>query len=111
MGLFCGAKPCYGPRMLNPILALGVMVVVSHEKPMNVPQTAADKSLVKLSEAYVDASFAIAPVAGSYVGYRKYDGRWPDYSPLGVQNAIATYKDLQTQLIAVESRALSPAFA
>jgi uncharacterized protein (DUF885 family) len=66
-----------------------------------------DAAFTKLSERYVDAMFALSPVAGSYVGYRKYDGTWPDYSEAGVKKALATLAAFDKELAAVKPKDLS----
>ena len=70
-----------------------------------------DKAFAKIAEKYVDTMFKLSPVTGSYVGYRKYDGTWPDYSEAGVKSALAALQATAKELAKVKRQDLSQSAA
>lgn len=93
------------------VLSLMLAAQAAPAKPTIVPKSKAEKAFAKLSERYVDSMFAVSPVAGSYVGYRKHDGKWPDWTEAGVQRAVKELEGLQAELAKVAAKELQPAFA
>src|SRR5258708_23471202 len=105
-----------GAKMRNLLLGFLVMMAASAGEAADRPalveaKTAADKAFKKLSEEYIDAAMKLSPVSGSYVGYRKYDGEWPDYSEAGVKKGIAMLEKYEKEFAKVDRRALSKPFA
>src|SRR5690349_1634775 len=78
--------------------------------PSKAP-TKTDKAFAKLAEKYVDTSFSIAPVSGSYVGYRKYDGQWPDYTEAGVKKSLEALHAIEKDLAKIKPKELSASAA
>lgn len=67
--------------------------------------------MAQLSELYLDASLAHNPVTASYLGYHKYDGRWPDWSQVGIDRALQTVKRFERELSRIDDKQLSPPYA
>lgn len=75
------------------------------------PTSAADRAMAQVSELYLDASLAHSPVTASYLGYHKYDGKWPDWTPAGIDRSLQTLKRFEREVGRIEEKQLSPAYA
>ncbi|MEQ8272591.1 MAG: DUF885 domain-containing protein [Deltaproteobacteria bacterium] len=71
----------------------------------------ADRRMAMLAERFLDRSLELDPVAASYVGYHKWDGRLPDYSARGIRSAIHTLQSFATELRRIDRSKLSLAWA
>lgn len=109
----------HAPRSYRSYLWLGAFALTfscaSAKPPFQFrgppPVNASDRAMAKLAERYLDASLRLSPVTASYVGYRKWDGRLPDYSPGGLRTAERTLRYFKHELRKIDRSALSGPWA
>jgi len=72
---------------------------------------AEDRALARFAERYIDVSLSLDPVRASALGYAKFGGSLPDWSPQGLSKSARILQSLSQELSRIDPKKLSRAYA